>query len=413
MEDAPYKMAIADKRFNPIHEELAKRYSLQNFINNISNANQRISHDDIMVLEKCTRGQSDNVLWQLLRVNRSTASGSAVSEYDIDSIPAIRYGKIKEKALKNDNILISTIKDGIEDYTNKRVTETVLDCGMFLSSIGFYSASPDAYFKLEDGSMVVMEIKCPYSYKDDTIKDIRNRFNTNRARYRIPNTAFSINRHGEDIFVCVEAQNNHYRQMQLQMYATGALLAVYVVKFRDMPEVHFVKRDSKFIQRVYNQEMNKLNRVVQSYKLQSNMNTLAARMITYNRTNEFDTNSARLLAEAGMYSCDGNSVRCYICKSTYETADRSVESILSEHDNLCNVPKTQAMHNSYLNIVDRINNLHQTNLFLYEECQRLAQEGFVLINSTTPELYCCGGKDGHHQTCYKTQERKRIIESGS
>ncbi|AKN80758.1 alkaline exonuclease [Diatraea saccharalis granulovirus] len=389
------EMAVAEGGMTDEQLILAKKYTLQNFIETLT-IDKRVDREDIMRLEKATRGQNENILWKLLRINRITASRCNTFP---DETPAMRYGIRNERLLKNDTVLMSIVRDGIEEKLQKRVVEEVLECGLFLSEIGLFSASPDGYFKLETGELVVMEIKCPYTYRNETLEDVRMKLNNTRMRYRIPHTAFSVNRH-DTPNVLVEKRNDHYRQIQAQLYVTGAAMAVYMVKFRDMPEIHFVPRDEQCIEALRARELKKLNMYASDNQRRRIMVMEKARLATFR---DSGIQIARELAKDGMYWWLG-SVICYFCKCRFEVVDNNNNYI--HHDNCDkkdNISMVEVVHEKYINVFDRINNLtrHCTNLL---ECQELAKKGYFYDGSKLV-LYCCGGGDTHTEMCNKKTQR--------
>lgn len=196
----------------------------------------------------------------------------------------------------------------------RTIVETVLNCGLFLSSMGIYSASPDGYFVLDDGRLIVMEIKCPFNYRHKTVDDIRENFNK-KKRYRIPCTAFSVNRFG-DGDLRVEKNNDHYRQMQFQMYVTGAVLAVYIVKFADMPRVFFVNRDEEFIKRIEIKEKKEFNICIQENRKDRVFRFEKNRKRSF-IDNDIDEEIANRLSSLGFYYSN-SVVVCFYCKTTFE-----------------------------------------------------------------------------------------------
>lgn len=396
-----YELAVSEGSMTAEQLQLGEKYSLQNYVKWLT-IDHRNTRDEILRLERATRGQTENILWKLLRVNRTTASRSSAYVYDGQPTKAMEYGVLNEKLLKQDRLLINAVRDGIENRLGIKVVNEVLDCGLFISEIGLFSASPDAYFELDTGALVVMEIKCPYTYRNETLETVRLRMNNNRNRYRVPHTAFSISRR-DALNVLVEKRNDHYRQIQTQLYVTGAVLAVYVVKFSDKPEVHFVTRDDAFIDCLRKREKSKL----WSYVKENGRNRVM--VMEKERFNSFGgfavhEEKARLLASDGMYHWCGNVV-CYFCKRHFEITDKTVEQIREEHGSDCdksgNISMVEVAHAKYLNVLVRLENLRCAQLYDEAECEKLAKEGFF-YDGTNLVLYCCGGKASHEAYCKKS-----------
>lgn len=393
-----YELAVSEGQLNDIQLALAKQYCLDNYVKTLTSVNHKNSSEDIFKLEKFTRGQNENMLWKLLRINRITASG-ATSGFCGEPTTAMNYGLENEKKLKLDNIVMSIVRDGIEEKLGKKIKEEVLECGLFLSEIGLYSASPDAYFELETGELVVLEIKCPYKYRNETLHSIKSKMNNTRNRYRIQNTALSINRHG-DIHVTVEKQNEHYRQMQSQLYVTKAILAVYMVKFQDMPEIHFVERDEEYIKQLREREVIKLKLHVNENK-RNNIMVMEKERFKSLQKNNYDDCVSRALSKDGLY-CRNGVVVCYFCNQNFETADKSTDDIKKEHQICCNksdnISMVEVQHGAFLNVIDRINNLKNTNLYSLQDCRLLAKQG-LFHNGSKLTMYCCGGNNAHTKQC--------------
>ncbi|AGQ20368.1 alk-exo [Clostera anastomosis granulovirus A] len=381
--------------------ELGGKYSLEKYVRTLT-LQHRNSVEDIMLLESATRGQSKNPLWKLLRINRTTASGGG--NFCGKNSPAIQYGIRQEKLLKRDTIVMNVLKEAVEKKLKKRVVQEVLDCGLFISSIGLHSASPDAYLVLETKEIVVVEIKCPYTYRNENLETIRTRMNTRQKRYRVPHTAFSINRHGP-LQVTVEKANDHYRQMQAQMYVTGACMAVYVVKLRDdMPEIHFVDRDEALIGSMHKNELYQLKVHVHENRRNRAMVMESERVKTFVGSG-YEERVSRLLARDGFYYWCG-SVSCYFCGRRFEMADCCVEDVIYKHmEEACNktenVILTQAHSKSFLNVFDRIDNLRSVGVYSPAQCEDMARRG-LYHDGIRLVLYCCGGTNGNHENlCQK------------
>ncbi|ABC61238.1 ALK-EXO [Choristoneura occidentalis granulovirus] len=400
-----YELAVSENVLNNQELLYAEKYCLQKYVKRLT-LTHRNTKEEIMALEHATRGQTNNMLWKILRINRTTASGG--NTFFEGSTPAMRYGICNETILKNNKAIINTITERIEKKLGKKVVENVLDCGLFITDIGLYSASPDGYFKLETGELVVLEIKCPYTYRNKTLEQIRREKNNTRGAYRVEHTALLVNRNGP-LHVTVTERNEHYRQMQSQIYVTNAIMAVYMVKFSDMPEIHFVEKNEQYSKEMRHKELAKLQMYVNENKRSQIMIMESERLKTFTNTN-FKTGLAAALACDGMYYWCGNVV-CYFCCQQFEIVDKLLEEILEEHTE-CNKEGNISMgfkvtHPRYLNRFDRINSLRKTkeNVVRIEE---LADKGFFYDGSKLV-LYCCGGgkdllgKERHTDQCKKKE----------
>lgn len=368
---------------------LATKYCLQNYVSNLT-LDYRNSRQEIFELEKATRGQGENELWKLLRINRTTASNSGHSFYGGEN-EAMRYGLDNEKLIKENTQLMNLVCARIEHKTKQKVVQRVLDCGLFINELGLYSASPDAYFVLENDALVVMEIKCPYKYRSETLMTIREKFN-NRHRYRVPYTAFSVNRHGDYLNVLVEKNNDHYRQMQSQMYVTNAIFAVYLVKIGQNHEIHFVERDNDHINKMRKKELADLKNYINQNNSYKCMIKERSRYASFDHT--VDEQMRQKLAKNGLYNKHG-VITCYFCKSQFEINNATDHDCGTKQDNVIYTP----VHNiSYINEQDRVDNLFNSAQYSLEQATALAKSNFYWDRDQL-RLYCCGQTKLHAPNC--------------
>ncbi|AAS82623.1 ORF115 [Agrotis segetum granulovirus] len=390
-------MDLSNCGFTDEQLKMAQKYCMENYVTKLKPGHKN-TKEEIFELERATRGQCKNNLWKLLRVNRTTATKSTGSSFYGESV-AMKYGIEQEEWIKQQKHIMDAVCEGIEGKLKKKVKERVLNCGLFLSPLGIYSASPDAYFVLENEELVVLEIKCPYTYKSDSMETIRRGFN-NRSRYRIPHTAFSINKNGP-IDVRVEKKNDHYRQMQAQLYITGAVLAVYLVKIGDVPEIHFVERDIKQIQELKDREEREFNNHVRDNSRNNYLVLERNRKKTFPQNGAYSEEKSKLLARQGFYYNQG-CVVCYFCKSKYETSTPFLEMTHSNCDKTDNISHVDIKFFNYINQKDRVNNLNKYCSYDYQQCIELANQGFFYDPSdNTLKLFCCGEIDKHSQKCDK------------
>ncbi|AFY62832.1 alkaline exonuclease [Philosamia cynthia ricini nucleopolyhedrovirus virus] len=204
-----------------------------------------VSREEALRVEAATRGQSRNALWNLLRLDRSTASRSSAGTSLRSS--ALAFGNAQENELKAANEeLFARLRQLAAERAGSPVIDTVLDCGMFLSELGLHSASPDAYFATADGSWLPVEIKCPFNYRDTTVDQMRLELGKANRKYRVKHTALIVNKAGPPEFEVVKT-HDHYRQMQRQMYVMrGAPACFYVVRFKHNLVAVTVPRDVYF-----------------------------------------------------------------------------------------------------------------------------------------------------------------------
>ncbi|AAQ21710.1 alk-exo [Cryptophlebia leucotreta granulovirus] len=392
-----YELAVAEGNMTDLQLEFAKKFSLQNYVKTLT-LEHRNSKEEILKLEESTRGQSDNLLWKLLRVNRDTASGC--SSYCGNNNPAMQYGIKQEKILKEDKLIIDTVKDRIEKKLKKKIIEEVLDCGLFLSTIGLCSASPDAYFILENGELVVLEIKCPYNYRNESFKSVIQQLGSKRKR--IAHTALKRVSH-DPLIIHIEQRNNHYRQIQSQLYVTGAVMAVYLVKFSDKCDIHLVERNESYIKELADKERFRLNMIIKENNRNKKF-TLEVHRLDSFKNSGYDEEIVKQLAKNGLYCWCGNVI-CFFCGQHFEINEKTIQQILNEHDNEnCdkgdNCSMTNVYNKRYLNIFDRINNLNESQTLSLSEIRDLAKKGYY-NDGNKFVLYCCGGEKLHSNECHK------------
>ena len=125
--------------------------------------------DIIERISKITTGQRNNPAWNLARKGRLTASNFGavlkakrvtpslikrlLGDYDLSGVRAIAWG------VDNEDM-------AVKEFT--KVTGLVsVQTGLWLHESGVLGASPDGLI----GSDGVLEVKCPYTHKNDTIVD--------------------------------------------------------------------------------------------------------------------------------------------------------------------------------------------------------------------------------------------------
>ena len=157
---------------------------LQNIIHSNS-FSIKVTPDQVKIVEEETRGQSKKDLWFKLRAGRLTASRmKAVCHSSIESpscsllkgicqsnpIPlqndAIEWGKMKEKRARSEYLRFMQTRH--ENFCVK-------ECGLVLhESYPYFGASPDGFVSCDCCGKGVLEIKCPYKFRDCTIVDVVN-----------------------------------------------------------------------------------------------------------------------------------------------------------------------------------------------------------------------------------------------
>ena len=189
------------------------------------------SKDDILAIEKATRGQSDNQDWISQRKGRITGSvihdvktkvhkilcdskqtldcDNLVSKIvfgasDIGTMPAIKYGQVCEKL-------------AIDAYIKKQVEMkhhdiSVQACGLFCLENMYVAASPDGIITCSCCGTGVLEIKCP---KSKEFSDLREDF-----------PDYLVNEKGK---LSLKKSHRYYSQVQSQMGCTNTKFCDFVV----------------------------------------------------------------------------------------------------------------------------------------------------------------------------------------
>ncbi|QWO71669.1 alkaline exonuclease [Orgyia pseudotsugata single capsid nuclopolyhedrovirus] len=350
-----------------------------------------LTDEEIARVERATRGQSDNPLWSVLRLDRRTASGSlSASGANTFCTQAMSFGLHEEKLVKSNKNLIDLIKQKLESRLNAKIVESVLDCGMFFSRLGLSAASPDAYFRFDTGALVPVEIKCPMSYRNVSVDEMRNGLNTRKPRYRVKHTAFSVNRSGPALF-SVESTDPHYRQMQRQMYVLEAPLCVYLVKFKDSFVAKFVDRDERFCAQERINEQQLFNALLAQTQNRTFV-TEKARVASFeNQNHTFSAKQVLTLATNGLYYSFGRLL-CNSCASNFD-CDMKCDDVLTKHascqNRRCVVEPSLSLEAQYVEYVDhaeRVKSLLAARL----DPQRAEQGVFHCAASDELKTFCCG-----------------------
>nr|WHN38711.1 alk-exo [Mamestra brassicae multiple nucleopolyhedrovirus]WNA17427.1 alk-exo [Alphabaculovirus mabrassicae] len=379
--------------------ELFKTYAYSNYVTRLVCNKWRLPSEEIMRVERATRNQSKNPLWNMLRLDRQTASASCQNR-DPPQNEAMNYGSHQETVVKKNSELIAMIENLIEYTLKVKIKDKVLECGMFLSQFGLFSASPDAYFVLETGVLVPIEIKCPWTYREKNIEDVRRALRDRQPRYRVENTSFSVNKRGAPLFV-VEKTTPHYRQMQRQMYVMNSPMCVYVVKFGTEFVVNTVMRDETFCLQQYDAEKKLFDMFVSKNQCMLRFKNVAARVQSF-KNQRYNDKDIGLLADLGFYYAFGQ-LKCIFCESVYDV-DVAVAKVLQLHASCNNGKPVQVSSSSaqeYLNHNKRVESL--TNNGVTDV--NLAKQG-VYHDGVQLKTFCCNTDVGfnnavtHTKDCY-------------
>lgn len=207
----------------------------------------QVSPEEASRIEQETRQQSQNTMWHRERSLRIT--GSHVSNI-------CKFTDRKDKAKYAEDILFpkqfssaatewghSKENTAIEAYESMS-HNAVQHCGFFISSkYPYIGASPDGLI----GDLTVLEVKCPYSIKDEFITP------DNYKHIEIINGEF-----------CLKESSPYYYQIETQLLVTDRMFADFFVwTNRDEKRIH-VNRNGKFISEVI---IPKVTEFYQSYMI--------------------------------------------------------------------------------------------------------------------------------------------------
>lgn len=384
--------ADSDAQLGEQQKKIFNKYSYENYVCSLTSFDATLTRAQILEVERATRGQSENPLWNMLRLDRKTASSTSHSftEYrgTLPENAALSFGLVQEKLVKMDNKeLVRMMADAIERKSGQRVTETVLESGIFFSKYGLHAASPDAYFVLADERIVPLEIKCPITYKDVTIDQMRAGLGVRKERYRVKCTALSVNCRGAPIFA-VERTDPHYRQMQRQMYVMDSPFALYLVKFKRGYVVATVPRDPDFYARELASEKRLFNSYVTKNLGSEWLNSQHYRMNTFRHaTAAMPEDRIAALARQGIYYSFGELV-CAFCHRRFDS-ECAPEDTEPQHPQCASHPKNEIIlrvaHKDYLNIERRVRSMPGTT------DSRFARGGLFRDPADLKyKMFCCG-----------------------
>ncbi|BAC67253.1 alkaline exonuclease [Adoxophyes honmai nucleopolyhedrovirus] len=342
-------------------DEQKKIYEHYNYCTYVTNLTQKfLTNETISYLERSTRGQTKNPLWMLLRLDRRTASGAS-NFLSCQNSEAFQFGHDQESEIKKHAGLVALIQGQIEEQLGCNITEVVLDCGMFFSRMGLYSASPDAFFATDTGLRIPLEIKSPITYKDVTIDEIRNKMNAKKNRYRVKHTAFSLNKLGDYCFQ-VEKTDPHYRQMQRQIYVMDAPICIYLVKFKNAFVAATVFRDKKFYSDELQRETFLFNSFIKSNKNSNKMRIQSERIRTF--PSNVGSENILKLSSLGLYWTYDQELKCAICglKNDCQVPISTLQILHRDcKGDLRNENIVSCVHTDFFNHQARVHSLLQVN----------------------------------------------------
>nr|XP_015929356.2 uncharacterized protein LOC107456093 [Parasteatoda tepidariorum] len=180
-----------------------------------------------------TVGQASNIKWAKYRHLRLTSSnfGPIISAHKRNSFPPSLFKKLN-CLYKLDKVMqvqwgIQNEKTAVSAFENATKL-SVESSGFWLHPSGLLGASPDGLIKVSDGCLKLLEVKCPYTYRNDVLqeklKGVRNYI------LCIENGVYKINK-----------SHDYYHQMQGQMAilnASSTYLVLWTLKSTIIFEVY-------------------------------------------------------------------------------------------------------------------------------------------------------------------------------
>ncbi|XP_067392668.1 uncharacterized protein [Emydura macquarii macquarii] len=210
-----------------------------------------LKSEDVVKVERETRGQRDNPEWYEWRKNRITASvaprianskfvngkSSEVPQSYLKAVvssgsrvqtPAMSWGTRNEKKAVQ----------AYEELQSRRSGRPVMveECGLFIHpEKEWLAASPDGIVRDADTGKL-LEVKCPYKHRDKTVKEA------------CKDKAFCLEMDGESY--SLKRSHPYYTQVQCQLATTGFDRADFVVHTNKDTVITSVDFDAGFWERI-------------------------------------------------------------------------------------------------------------------------------------------------------------------
>ncbi|KAH1165431.1 uncharacterized protein LOC123377281 [Mauremys mutica] len=211
-----------------------------------------LTREDVVKVERETRGQRDNPKWYEWRENRITASvaprianskfvngkSSEVPQSYLKAVvssgskmqtPAMSWGTRNEKK-------VVQAYEELQSRTGRPVK--VQECGLFIHpGKEWLAASPDGIVREADTGKLLglLEVKCPYKHRDKTVKEA------------CKDKAFCLEVDGESY--SLKRNHPYYTQVQCQLATTGFDRADFVVHTNKDTVITSVDFDAGFWER--------------------------------------------------------------------------------------------------------------------------------------------------------------------
>ena len=200
-----------------------------------------VTADEARYVEESTRLQSQSLVWFEQRAGRITSSvahdvlhtrmeapaKSLIKKICSDTpsklnVPAINWGRDKESVAR-DNYL--------HDMSSRHQDMEVIEAGLSISKASPYlAASPDGIIKCTCHGTGVLEIKCPFRFKDGTHEEMV------RDKTSCLDEAYTL-----------KSDHRYFSQVQIQMHVTGASYCDFCVWLPSGSKVCRVFPDADFL----------------------------------------------------------------------------------------------------------------------------------------------------------------------
>ncbi|XP_074860149.1 uncharacterized protein LOC142018326 [Carettochelys insculpta] len=212
-----------------------------------------LTSEDVVKVERETRGQRDNPKWHEWRENRITASvaprianskfvNGKTSEVPQSYLKAVvsSGSKVQTPAMswgtRNEKAAVQAYEE-LQSKTTGRPVK-VKDCGLFIHpGKQWLAASPDGIVREADTGKLLglLEVKCPYKHRDKTVKEA------------CKDKAFCLEADGKSY--SLKRDHPYYTQVQCQLATTGFDRADFVVHTNKDTVITSVNFDAEFWRR--------------------------------------------------------------------------------------------------------------------------------------------------------------------
>lgn len=206
------------------------------FLQSMNIGRKSVTDETVQKIEMATRGQCKNAKWFFERCMRVTSSSfgrickaTALTNLTNLAKRLTESAVIKSAPLEHGRMFESIALRKFMDMTGNDVKESGL---VVNKSDPFLASSPDGLV----GTNSVVEVKCPYSARDNTISKTT-------VPYLLEN---------EDGTYGLNNRHDYYYQVQGQMLCTGRELCHFVIYTSQDMQVIEIQRDDVFIQEMVN-----------------------------------------------------------------------------------------------------------------------------------------------------------------